>query len=145
MVDVSKVAVLLSATAILLSLIAIRRQSIPSKYEAERRIREKFEIPNDELNFEYNGTNYHINYINVIRRDGLSHRSEELVFGDLSGETQIVFTMSDQPRSTIETEYISTIDEEGVRALMFKMDTAHPSELYNQFCESAFELSKQYN
>lgn len=143
MVSISAVAVALSTLAIVLSLISIRRQSVPSKYEAERRVREKFEIPNGELKFDYNDTDYHISYISIMRNKGLTHRIKELLVGDISARTQIVFTVSGRVPTEIEDEYISTIDEEGVRALMFKMDTTHPRELYNQFSESVYELSKE--
>ena len=143
MLNLSTVAVLLSAVAIFLSMISIRRQSIPSKYEAERRIREKFKIPNGELQYEYNDVTYYISYITIVRHSGLGHGIKELVLGDISAETQVVFTLSGQTPSTIDSEHISTIDEEGVRALMFKMDTTNPTELHNTFSESVFELSRQ--
>ena len=143
MPNLSIVAALLSAAAIFLSVISIRRQSIPSKYEAERRVREKFKIPNGELQYEYNDVTYYISYITIARHSGLSHRVKELVLGDISAETQVVFTLSSQTPSTIDSEFISTIDEEGVRALIFKMDTTEPTELYNEFSDSVFELSKR--
>lgn len=135
-------AIILSIIALILSGVAILRQSIPSKYEAERRIREKFQIPNGEPRFEYRGTNYYINYITVSRNKGLYWRIKELFFRDISGETQIVFTIDGNVPEPLDVEYISTIDEEGVRALMFSMNTTQPDKLYNQFSESAFVLSK---
>ncbi|MFC7043960.1 hypothetical protein [Halonotius sp. GCM10025705] len=143
MVSTAVISLSVSAFAIVLSLIAISRQSIPSKYEAERRIREKFQTPNGELKFEYNDVNYHINYITVLRQDGINHRIKELVFRDISGETQVVFTVDSRVPNPVDVKNISRIDEEGVRAIMFRMDTTEPHELYNQFSESAFQLSKE--
>lgn len=132
-----------SALAIILSLIAISRQSIPSKYEAERRIREKFQTPNGELKFEYNDVNFHINYINVSRHEGIYHRIKELIFRDISGETQVVFTVDSPIPNPIDAKNISRIDEEGVRAVNFIMNTTQPRQLFNGFSESAFDMSKE--
>lgn len=86
---------------------------------------------------------YSITYINIKRKTGPHNRIKELFLGDISGKTQIVFTIDGQPPDPVGMEHISTIDEEGVRALNFVMNTTQPRELYNQFCESAFELSKE--
>ena len=143
MVSVAHIALVLSAFAIIVALTNKRGQSIPSKYEAERRIREKLQTPNGELNFEYGGVQYHINHITVERNEGWKSRFNELLSGDISGKTTIVFSDSIGVTKTIETDNISKIDSEGVRALIFAMDATHPTKVYNEFCESLFELSKE--
>ena len=143
MVSTAIISLSVSTLAIVLSLMAISRQSIPSKYESERRIREKFQTPNGELKFEYNDATFHINYITVLRRNGLYHRIKELISRDISGETQVVFTLDKRVPKQVEAKNISRIDEEGVRAIMFRMDTTQPDELYNQFSKSVYELSKE--
>jgi len=143
MVSTAIISLSVSTLAIVLSLMAISRQSIPSKYEAERRLREKFQTPNGELEFEYNDATFYINYITVLRHNGFYHRIKELIFRDISGETQVVFTVDKRVPEPIEAKNISRIDEEGVRAIMFRMDTTQPDELYNQFSKSVYELSKE--
>ena len=137
MVELS-VALVLSIIAVVLSLIAIRRQRIPTKFELERRIREQFQQTSPELTFKTGNVEYNIVSITVKPKNGWRDRVKEYLYGNLPAETSLAITTNAiLPDSLDDVENISVVSAKGSNlALMLRMDTTDPSDIYSRFMKA---------
>jgi len=127
-------ALVLSIIAIILSVIAIRRQRIPTKYELERRIREKFQQTSPDLTFTVGNIEYTIVSITVKPKDGWENRVKEYVYGEIPAETSVAVTTNGiLPDSLDGVGDITVVSAKGSNlALTLRMDTTDPSDIYSR-------------
>lgn len=137
--------IILSIIAILLSLISIRRQRIPTKYEAERRIREKFEQTDTGLEFSEGRTTYRIISITVTHHEGWNKRLKEYLTEDIAGRTQLAISTNGKLPDSIDVENVSVISAEGSNlALTLDMESTDPSEVYTRFMIAIHDELPEY-
>lgn len=124
----------LSAAAILLSLVAIRRQTIPSRFEAQRRIRESLQhpnYPNKEMVVYTDRINYDITYVVVIPEKGIHYRIAELVWGDIIAKTRIGFLVNIDVPDSVETEGVS-VQSDSSPQLKLVYDGTNPEDIFGE-------------
>lgn len=134
-------ALVLSIIAVILSLIAIRRQRIPTKYELERRIREKFQQTSPDLTFDAGVIKYTIVSITVKPKDGWKNRVKEYLYGEIPAETSLAITTNATlPDSLDEVENVSVVSAKGSNlALTLQMDTSDPGDIYSRFMSAVHD------
>ena len=136
---------LLSAIAVVLSVVSIRRQKIPSRYEAERQIREKFEDLNPLLKFsdEDHSIGYKLESVSIDLYGGLLNRVRELISGDLCAETRLILRTDDGPITKLEKDIVEELKSiekirdadvmtgDGIPAIVIKLQigTTDPDEV----------------
>lgn len=140
------VSLVLPAIAIILSLIAIRRQRLPSKYELERRIREKLKETNPELVFQIGQIEYRITSITVKRKRGWGYRIPEYLYGEIPVETSIeIVTNGILPRPIDNIDNTSIIiTEGGPVGLTLNVETADPLTIYNHLMVAIHRKLPEY-
>ena len=131
-------ALFLSIIAVILSLIAIRRQRIPTKYELERRIREKFQQTSPDLTFTAGNIEYTIVSITVKPKGGWKNRVKEYIYGGIPAETSLAITTNGiLPDSLEDVENVSVVSAKGSNlALSVRVETTDPSDIYSRFMQA---------
>lgn len=134
-------ALVLSILAILLSLIAIRRQRLPTKYEAERRIVSVFEQSNPKMEYPSGDNTYQVIIIIVEPHLGLINLARKYIFGVLPGTTRIgILSVDRVPEKNQLPVNIEIKPLEGGEYIVLSIDSTDPSEVYPRFTETIHAL-----
>ena len=122
-----------SILAIFLFWLRIRLQSIPSTYDAKRRIKDRFLKPNGKFYFNHNDNKYYINEIFVSKEKGLHNRIEELYTGNRCGRTQIIFSPNGEIPESVETNQIKVINLNNSKVgFFYETDTTVPKNIHSE-------------
>jgi len=130
-------AIVLSIIAVILSVIAIRRQRIPTRYELERRIREYIQQKNPKMEFSAGKIQYSILSITVEPKNGFKNRILEYICGEPPSETSIY--VSTNISGTESLDDIKCVSETSARvdalALTIQIESIDPEEVYAELIE----------
>lgn len=130
-------ALVLSIIAVILSVIAIRRQRIPTKYELERRIRGYIQQKNPKMEFSAGKIQYSILSITVEPNNGFKNRILEYVRGDPPSETSIYISTNISGSESLDD--IKSVSETSSRgdafALTIQIESIYPEEVYTELIE----------
>jgi hypothetical protein len=116
--------------AILLFIIRIRIQSIPSTYEVERRIKIGIQKSDGERYVTVNDVQYYITLVSVTRKSGWFNRIKELYQGEICAEVGVVFGPKQAIPDSVSTEQLTHVGEDDVKAFFFQTDETSPSSIH---------------
>ena len=130
-------ALVLSTIATILSVIAIRRQRIPTRYELERRIRGYIQQKNPEMEFSAGKIQYSILSITVEPKNGVKNRILEYIYGEPPSETSIyISTNISGTESLDDVKYVSDVSSRvDAFALTIQIESTDPEVVYAELIE----------